>query len=252
MSIRETISIVDGRVPGFSHVNKFGINEDIDTGSTPETVWGGGGLYTGFPAFDDAAETVEIFSDDANDTAAGTGARTVQLEGLSADWVYQTETLTMDGVTGAPSTNTWRRVSRLMVKTAGSGGKNAGVLTCPHTTTTANVFAKMLAGVNRTTVAAYTTPADVTGYLEYIRVSIIRASGAAGSAFVTLRGRDARSDAAFDTLRAWKITTQDSVDRRFKYPIVLPQKCDIKVDIETVSDNNTEATAEIDILLVDH
>ena len=31
--------------PGFFSVNKFGRNPDIDTGSTPEDVWSGGGLY---------------------------------------------------------------------------------------------------------------------------------------------------------------------------------------------------------------
>lgn len=52
---------------------KFGRNSDIDVGSTPEDVWNGGGLYTGFNCI--AAEQLEFFSSDATDegTLVATG-----------------------------------------------------------------------------------------------------------------------------------------------------------------------------------
>ncbi len=49
--------------PGWKIDTKFGRNPDINTG--PEDMWNGGSTYTGFNAT--AAETLEVFSADAND-----------------------------------------------------------------------------------------------------------------------------------------------------------------------------------------
>jgi len=43
------INIAEGRIQGYSLVNKFGRNPDVDTGSIPEDVFNGSTPYTGFP-----------------------------------------------------------------------------------------------------------------------------------------------------------------------------------------------------------
>lgn len=60
--------VARGLIDNYDINKKFGRNSDIDTGSAPEDVWNGGGLYTGFNAT--SAETLEFFSSDANDVGA--------------------------------------------------------------------------------------------------------------------------------------------------------------------------------------
>ena len=152
-----------GLEPGCDYVVKFGYNADIDSGSGFEAVWGGGGEYTGFNAT--SAETLEIFSSKPADAVGSTGAREVRLYGLDADGHNVEETVALTGAVPVTTTTAFLRMPRARILSAGSGGENAGVITIRQSVTTANVFAKMQKGTNRTLIAAYTIPAGKSGYL---------------------------------------------------------------------------------------
>ncbi len=85
------IEVSKGNVPGHSLIHKFGRNPDIGTADGFEAIWNGGGSYTGFDAV--AAQTVEVFSDDATDagtvqsSGAATGGSTLTLVDTGADFV---------------------------------------------------------------------------------------------------------------------------------------------------------------------
>lgn len=182
------VDVAQGLIEGLSQVNKFGRNPDIDTATDPEDVWNGGGDYTGQPDHGDASETVDVYSSSADDAAAGTGARTVELAGLAGNWRQYTEKITLSGTTPVASVRSWRRIYRIKVLTAGSGGENAGTITCEHTTTSANVFAVMPTNRNQTAIAAYTVPGGKTGYLQSLHAAMTMSAGASGSADIsTLR-----------------------------------------------------------------
>lgn len=99
-------------------------NEDVDAGAT-ETVWPLGGLY----ALPSAAAATTIVSASANDTSAGTGARTVKVTGLDASRNVITETATMNGITPVALTAQFLRINKIEVMTAGSGLVNDGLIT---------------------------------------------------------------------------------------------------------------------------
>lgn len=90
-SIDSEIGVGSGLFRGISIVNISGLNSDVDFGSVPEDIWEGGGVYTGFPS---SAETIEVFSGSANDSSAGTGARTALLLGLDTNYNEISETIT--------------------------------------------------------------------------------------------------------------------------------------------------------------
>lgn len=249
-SIDPSVDMAMGRIGGMVAGTKFGRNPDIDTTSAPEDVWAGGGEYTGHPdSF--TPETVDVYSSSANDTSAGTGARTVEIYGLksSTSEEYEAETITLNGTTAVTSSDTWWRVNRVIVKTAGSGGENAGEITVESTTTSANVFAKIPAGLNQTQIAAFTVPANRTMLLKRMRVALTRANGAAGSAFITFRVRE--PGGVFASRRAMDIQTGSGVQFTSFAGDLIAAGSDVKLRVESVSDNNSVCDAAIEYILIE-
>lgn len=111
-----------GAVEGLAIVHKFGF-ADIGTVLAPVTA-------SGFYRMPTAAVALEMVSDDANDTAAGTGARTVKVIGLDSAWAEIEQTVILDGTTPVALATDMIRVYRLWVETPGTyGGSHAGTIT---------------------------------------------------------------------------------------------------------------------------
>lgn len=240
---------------GFDHITgassnvKFGRNPDIDTATDPEDVWDGGGVYTGQPT--GSAETVEVFSsstDDDGEGTPGTGARTVRLYGLDANYVEQEVDVTLNGTSAVATTETWLRVYRLKVLTAGSGGQNAGTLTVRHTSTTANVFTVVPVAANQSSVCAFTVPANVTCLIKHIYISLTEAVGAADYGVVSLRIRD--DGGVFRTAWSKNMVSTFPVDLTFVSGILVSEKADVKVTVESVGANDTSVSAALDYVLL--
>lgn len=116
-----------GKVLGVRRIVFSGYNTDIDVATDPEDI---------FPAVEttlipapSSAESWEIVSDNVNDTAAGTGARTVSITTLDGSYAEVTQTITLNGTTAVALTGTHLRINSATVVTAGSGGVNTGLLT---------------------------------------------------------------------------------------------------------------------------
>lgn len=232
------LDVALGSYPNIRIGIQSGRNTDIDTGTTPETIWNGGGSYTGFNAT--AAETLTVVSNNANDTAAGTGARTVRLYGLDADYNEITEDVTLNGLTPVTTTQSFLRMDTSEVLTAGSLGYNVGELTARQSSTTANIMMVMPARVNRTAILVTTVPAGKTRVFTSSQVRIARSSGAAGSANARILYR--LEGGLFLPAINEEITTAIPFISPPNGYFVVPEKTDVKVEIDSVSDNNTIAT----------
>ena len=121
------LNVSRGKVRGAYHIIKFGENLDVD--GSMETIWDGGGLYT----YLTNAATVTVTSTDNDDAASGTGARTVTVEGLDANYNQVSETLTVGGSAGSVE---FFRVFRAFVATSGSSGTNEGTISITQDATT--------------------------------------------------------------------------------------------------------------------
>ena len=157
------LQVVRGQVDGHKTLFQFGINGDV--GTSVETVWAQGGTYT-YPA---TATVMKISSSSASDTSAGTGARTISIAGLDANYNEISETVILNGQTEVNTVNSYLRISRMFVATAGSGATAVGTIYAGTGTVTAgvpaNIFGMIAINANQTQMAFWTVPAGYTLYL---------------------------------------------------------------------------------------
>jgi hypothetical protein len=115
------LEVRKGNVPGHEIVGLQASH--TDTGTSYEDMWGGDADYV-FPT---AAESWEILRADAADDTAGTGARTIAIQSLDANYDEQITFVTLTGATTVV-TGTHIRAKFAFVFDSGSGNTNAGKL----------------------------------------------------------------------------------------------------------------------------
>ena len=159
---------------------------------TTETTLAGGLPVNGinlvtFPA---AAAIMAFASDDANDTSAGTGLRTMRITYLDSTYTEQTETITLNGTTKVASVNTMLRINLMEGLTAGSSGQNAGNIYVGLNTDTFTagapdtaVFHTMEVTRNLSACGVYTVPNGKRFYSESLDAS----SDASGNKTMVLK-----------------------------------------------------------------
>lgn len=132
----------------------IGFNPDIDTGTVPEDVWPVGGLID----FATTAGPVSVVSDSVDDTAAGTGAQSLLLNGVDENFAEISEVVVLNGLTPVLTVADFLHVQISTVLTVGSGGVNAGVITF---TIDGGVVNGIVVGKSQTQSAARVIPASV-------------------------------------------------------------------------------------------
>ena len=170
------LQVSRGQIAMHERFCPFGFNDTI--GSSAETIWSVGGTYT-FPS---TATAVTVVSASANDdgSPAGTGAQTVTIEGLDSSYAEVSETVTMNGTSAVTTTQTFLRINRAYVATAGSTGSNVGAITIANTTPTTLASIAATAGIAEQCV--YTVPAGYTAYITRYMLSSYNSTSGAGSA----------------------------------------------------------------------
>jgi hypothetical protein len=235
-SHKEGLSLSRGLVAGMQPVYKFGKSTTVGATSF-STIWKAGGLYE-TPT---TATVATIVSDSANDTAVGTGARTIQIEGLDEDFNFQSEVVTLDGTSSVNSTLTYIRLNRMFVLTAGSLSNAAGLITC---TVDSKLVCRIDDNDNQSQVAHYTIPANKTGYLDQLSFGV--GSGKEVEMRIAIRrpGGVYRSVSNF-------FLYQNTENITLSMPVSIPEKSDIQ--IQAIAASGTVAVnATFLILLVDN
>jgi len=204
-----------GQITGHSVVHVFGFNPDVDT--SEETVWPIDGIL-GHPA---SPTVMTISSSSADDASAGTGARSIFIEGVNGTGGLVTETVILDGQTAVNTTNAYDAIERMTVLTVGSGGKNAGIIYAGTGTVTLGVpavpYSAIGAGENNSLVGHWTCPTGYTGYMTEGKFTV---GPTGGNQYVIGRLKVRGIDDIVRTA-AKTVTGSGPVDYIFNYPVVI-------------------------------
>jgi hypothetical protein len=236
------LQVARGQIQAHSVVTIAGYNSDVDTAWEMITPVGN----LSYPA---AALQMTVSSADADDTSAGTGARTVLITGLDANYAVISETVTMNGQTAVTTTNSFLRINAMLVTTAGTSLANEGIIYIGSGTVTsgvpATIYNVIAAGFNNSTSSQYTIPAGFTGYLVVARIGLAQD---AGTTLITARTRFVGTNGI--ALTGPVIVTNNGISTiDFPYPIAIAEKTRIQGEaIGGAADN--EAAGFFELVLI--
>ena len=239
------INLSAGNIDGVGYIEKFGRNDTMS--GNMETIWDGSNLYT----YLSSASSVYITSSDAADSTSGTGARTIEVQGLDASYNVITEDVTVDD--GA-STATFIRVFRARTKTTGSGGEAAGVISIRSAASGAGTLLAQIqkvgtgggSSLGQTFMAVYTVPAGKTAYLTQWTVS---AGSNNANTTVVIKCRTF-GDGGFNS-KDIIISAGQQFAKDYKIPLQFTEKTDIEVRGFTSSAGNP-CSSTFNLILIDN
>ncbi len=239
------IHLADGNIEGVSHIEKFGMNIDVD--SDKETIWDGGDIYE----YIDTAQAVTLSSSRSQDNPTGSGARTVEVQGLNAAGEVVVESIDM----GATSTTEFKRVFRAKVLTSGASGVNEGIIDITSVAS-ATVVAQIgvdgtgshAAGRGQTFMALYTIPAGKTGYITQWTVGCGKQNTDAVATLMT-RDPNAPGDGAWN---ARDIITVSATTYAKNYNVPIKVNAGDDIEIRAYSSvNNSLVSSTFCVILID-
>lgn len=222
------IDIARGLVVDTSHINKFGFTGTDANGTA--TVWDGNAISAVYPYPVAAPVTV------TSSNGVADNGKIVRVQGLDAGYNELSEELE---VGGAPSATPFLRVFRASMVDA----SNTGIISMSQGAT---VAAQILAGNGQTLMAVYTVPAGKTGFIYKFQGSIDKAN--VGVKFkVYCRLPD--DNGVFRLIGQWGTQGGNSVNYDYPVPLMIPEKGDIRVDVQTGA--SCGCGAIFDVILVD-
>jgi hypothetical protein len=228
------LAVPAGLITDTESVNKFGFNPDVN-GSNFEEIWDVSTSYT----WKTSASTVTVKSDDSSDTSAGSGARTVEIQGLDGSYNPISETITMNGTSNVTSSNSYLRIFRMKVLTAGSQEENDGDITATHTGT---VIAQISEENNQTLMAVYTVKSGYTAYLTSFFIGMERNVEAA----IRL---DVRPEGSVFQVKRYIVSDSATESLPFKPYLKIEEKSDIRM-MGKAQSGSQGISAGFDLILV--
>jgi len=237
------LQVARGQITGHNNNLISGISGGVGTSAI--TVWSQNAVY----AYLSAASVMKISSTSANDTAAGTGARTVSIYGLDANYNEISEIVTMNGQTAVNTVKSYLRVFHLAVVTAGSGEAAAGTIYAGTGVVTSGVPAvvySVYTTANGSTAAIWTVPAGYTAYITSYASGYSNASATAnGTVSLTVRP----FGSVFDTASQLRVSNGVQGWIAFQYPLAVDEKSDIEIRAVS-SAASSGVTAEFQVVYI--
>ena len=238
------IEVNRGNIPGASMVGVVGQNDQI--GQTFTDVWMSSTSLT-YPT---AAESWEVVSDNANDTAAGSGARTLTINTLSDTYTEQTQTVTLNGTTPVALTGTHFRCGFGCMSILTAGGTYQSSVSAGKITlrvASAGAARSILAAGNTSDFGShYTVPAGKSAL--FVQSSIF----APKNEDITVRTRFSFGASSQFFIGGSANVYQSSLIFPFKAGLLLPEKSEFVSEARTVNVAPITGTTVAEFILYDN
>ena len=216
-----------------THINKFGYNTAVGTGYEPVTDLGTNVL----PAAAGVVSVVSASTDDNGGSPLGTGARTLNIQGLDANYEPLSETITLTGTAPSLTTSEFLRIFRMEVTSAGSGEVNDGNLTA---SIGGQAIAQVTADKGQTLMGVYTVPAGYRAFMLNLHVSMSK-------------NQEANAQIRAKALNgSWKVkgefgTFASDIHYDYHVPLIFAEKTDLQ--IRTKAGATSEMGTIFDLIL---
>lgn len=222
----------------------LGNNPDVDTGTVPETVWPGGGLYPWMTG----ATSLEVVSSSTQDSATGTGISAISLTLLDTNYVASNVSVSLNGTTPVAIAGTWFRINGAVATAKGSGAPatrafNVGAITIRDAGGgTTRAIISIGKGITRQ--AVYTVEAGYSFQIFSHYLSLNRGTGGGGGVTKYLsisnfvQSSTGVSRTPLDLSCDGEPYRHDGI-----LGVVLPEKTDYALEAIAVSADNSDVTA---------
>ena len=240
------VEVEKGNVAGHSIVHKFGRNDAVADG-----VWEDINTLGNSAWAIQAAVVVRVKAGgSANDTAAGTHARSILVEGLDETLALASETLTTNGTSASSATTTtFFRVFRATVATVGAYGNNNDTLVTIEGPDEGPDLIAIGVGDGQSQFGAYSIPLATTGYLLSTHLQV----DSNKPADIRMCERDSLDDVSAPMPATRIIRYFDGIAGEFELTTRSPQTLAAKSDVWFEAEGSgasTEVSVDFEILLV--
>lgn len=225
-----------GKRQGRKTWNKWGFNDDVDTGSEEILAsWGG---TVDLPT---TSETIDFVSTSVNDTSGGTGMNSVVIYGIDSNREELIEVLTLNGTTPVTSVNTFYGVNRLAPFLCGTSQQNEGTVTGTQSTSS-KIIGQIPLGLCSTQQCIFYVQNNHQFLLSNVIINIIKLTGGGGQPEVTIRGY-VFSPVANANIQVYKkkMDTQreNTIDDLFSQPFPITEDSILYFTAETDTNNTS-------------
>ena len=225
------LQVARGQIPGHTQLHKFGAVPALSINTTG-TVWDINDTLYPWSSWATAG-TLTVDRASASDAA-----KTITIIGLDANYVEQSENVTLTTATGNPTTKSFIRVYRAYMYNGSA--TNVGNIDIKKGATT---VARITANKGQTLMGVYTVPAGYTAYLSQGVMSVQSGADATGDFFVRYGG-----ETAFRIAHTFEVASAEYF-YAFHVPFPLPEKSDVDIRA-SVRSNNARCTAAFDAILI--
>jgi hypothetical protein len=243
------LQVSRGQVLGHTPYFRFGFANSIGTTQQTITTSAATGAAYVYPS---AATVMKVSSSSANDTSAGTGARTILVSGLDASYNRISEIITLSGQTSVNTTNSFLRILYTEILTVGTGAAQAGTIYFGVGTVTAGVPATVYwrseIDYNNWSFAGYTVPA---GYTAYVTSYTLTAQSTTANINVSAALVVYEFGNGYPEIQSTiRTTSSGSFDRHFDYPFAISEKSDFEVRAWATTGAAVNVTGEVQFVVI--